>query len=200
MSTNEFDYYLLYASGVHNSPAIILDDEMDSQEIKLGEPVANNIEVIKLKFWEPYPKEPVMIDFHSNGVIGCISSKIYEVLSSLEINGIQLIPATILNPRNNTIYDKYYYLHIYNLVKCLDMENSLCRVGRIGKVRSISKMRLNAAELEKIPLKERLVFKLEEMFTFQLFHKSVVDAIMATNPEGIRFVKVEDYNVGSAFD
>jgi len=200
MNTSEFEYYLLYASSMQNSPSITLYNEMNSREIKLREPISNNIEEIRFKFWEPYPKEPIMVDFHSNGVTGCISPQIHEVLSSLEINGIQLVPATILNPQNDTIYDKYYYLHIYNLIKCLDIENSQCRVGRIGKVRSISKMKLDVAELEKIPLKDRLIFKLEEMFIFQLFHKSVVDAIMATNPEGIQFVKVEDYNVNSAFN
>ena len=29
----------------------------------------------------------------------------------------------------------------------------------------------------------------------QIYHKSVVDAIMATNPQGVSFVKAENYHI-----
>jgi hypothetical protein len=61
-------------------------------------------------------------------------------------------------------------------------------------------MVLDTTTLSKIPLKDRLCFRLGELFTHQLFHKSIVEKITETNPTGIRFIKVEDYNVGSAFD
>ncbi|GHU05796.1 hypothetical protein FACS1894158_09870 [Betaproteobacteria bacterium] len=194
----EFDYYLIYATGTPNSPAVIFDDETDEDEVMVEEPI--DIELITMKFWEPYPKNPVMVDFHDNGVRGVLSKKIYETLSPMKIKGIQLIPATIFDPKNKNTYNDYYFLHIHNYLNCLDMNKAVCRISTVGTVRNIEKMVLDEKVLSKIPLEERLVFRLGELFTEQLFHKSIVDAIMAVNPQGLRFVKVEDFNSGSAFD
>jgi hypothetical protein len=54
--------------------------------------------------------------------------------------------------------------------------------------------------LKTIPLEERLVFYLAENGVEQLFHKSVEEAVMAVNPEGVRFINVKDWNMGSPFE
>jgi hypothetical protein len=195
---NDFEYYLIFAKEIPSSPAIGLTDEMDEDEIMVEESI--EVDIVTLEYDEPYPKKPVMVDFHDSGVIGAFSDKIYDVLAPMKIKGIQLIPATILDPRNNVVYDNYYFLHIYNYLKCLDKNKSIYTPDRVGGVASIDKMILDTNVLSKIPLEERLIFRLGEMYTHQLFHKSVVDKIMAANPEGIRFVKVEDFHMGSAFD
>ena len=199
MNTNEFKYYLLYAEAIPSSPAVVLGDEMDEDEIVIEEPISDQIELIEMKFWEPYPKKPVMVDFHDDGTIGVVSKKIYNVLSPLNIKGIQLIPATIFDPKNKNTYEDYYFLHIYNYLECLDKDKSIY-TGSVDDIVIIKKMVLDTNVLSETPLEDRLIFRLGEMFTHQLFHETVVEKIMASSPQGLRFVKVENFNMGSAFD
>ncbi|MHC6204037.1 imm11 family protein [Breznakiellaceae bacterium SP9] len=195
---NEFDYYLLFSGGIPNSPTVIFDDETDEDDVMVEEPI--DLELITMKFWEPYPKKPVMVDFHDGGGMGVVSQKIYEALSPMKIKGIQLILATIFDPKNKKTYGDYYFLHIHNYLECLDKDKSVYKASGVGTILYINKMVLDTTVLSKIPLEDRLIFHLGEMFTHQLFHKSIVDVIMAVNPEGIRFVNVTEYNAGSAFD
>jgi hypothetical protein len=196
---NEFEYYLLLAMAIPNSPAVIVGENPTREDLMINHPL-NNIDVVEFTLDEPYPTKPVMVDFHDDGIIDVFSEKVCQILFPLNIKGIQLVPAVISNPKNKDIYDHYYYLHIYNHINCLDTQNSDCTVSRAGTVRLIRKMVLDITVLAKISLEERLIFRLGELYTHQLFHKSIVDKIMESKPSGIRFVKVEDYHLGSAFD
>ena len=119
-------------------------------------------------------------------------------MQPLFINGVQLIPATITG-KDNVLYEDYFYLHIYNIYELLDRDLSVYDWDDfIEQAEDIEKIVISK-NIEKIPLKERLIFKLKEDPTFEFYHKSVVDAIMTTNPEGISFTKVEDWNIGTAF-
>lgn len=154
-----------------------------------------------MKFDGPYPKKPTMMDYHSDGVVELISDKIEQALAPLHIKGIQLPKATFLDPKNGTLYTNYYYLHIHHYLECMDKEHSnFIGDEDLDIVLAIKKLVLDHEILAQIPLQDRLVFRLDEDSAFKLFHKSVVDAIMATEPAGIRFVKVESYNPGTAFD
>jgi len=201
MNTNEFEYYLLFPEAVQNSPAIILTGDTFGRDEAMVEESINNVDLVEFSYWESYPKKPVMVDFHDNGILGAVSKKVYDVLEQMNISKLQLIPAEIKDPKNKTVYKDYHFLHIYNRVECMDKDESIFEFDDFAnQVEEIEKLVLDKNKLSEIPLNERLVFRLKEEYTFQLFHKSVADAIMAINPEGIRFVKVEDYNVGSAFD
>jgi len=203
MSTNEFnkEYYLVYGTNNPNCPAVELDEDKNGADFRRIKTPIENCGLVKMRIIEPYPKTPEMTDFHQNGIVSFFSKKIYDKINSIVVSGVQFLLGEIRNPKNNNIYENYYYLHIYSYINCLDRELSeLDSNARTGMVRSISKIVLDTEVLSKIPLQERLIFRLGEMSAFQLFHKSVVDAIMATEPTGIRFVKVEDYHTGSAFD
>jgi hypothetical protein len=196
---NEFDYYLLLAANEHSIPSIIQNSDSDL-DLDLEEGHLDEIDLIEFEFDEPYPKKPKMADYLDGGGIGVISEKIIDIVKPLNIYQVQLVPAVISNPRNNEIYN-YYYLHIYNYINCLDKNKSVFEGDEeLETVNIIEKMVLDTTVLAKIPLEERLIFRLGELYTHQLFHKSIVDKIMESKPSGIRFVKVEDYHIGSAFD
>lgn len=57
----------------------------------------------------------------------------------------------------------------------------------------IDSFNLNTDVLKEMPLEERLIFKLKAKGVMKLYHRSVLDAIMAINPEGVLFVKEEDW-------
>ena len=202
---NEFDYCLAFPVMKPGTPTVIVSPDWDYEEdIDMIETEINLDDFgpipIEFEFDEPYPKKPIIVDSFTHCGFGVISEKLYAALEPLRIEGLQLIPATIADPRNHTVYDKYYFPHIFNYIECLDKSVSVYATSAIGAIRSIKKMVLDTKILSKIPLENRLIFRLGELFTFALFHKSVVDAMMATNPEGIRFTNVKDWNQGTPFD
>ena len=201
MSTNEFDYYLVYGTNIPNCPAVELDEDENRINYRWAMTSIEDCELVKMRFVAPYPKKPTMADFHQDGIVSFFSKKIYDALQPITLEGAQLLRGEIKDPKNKKIYEDYYYLHIFNKISCLD-RNLSDFDDSIGSdtVLSISKMVLNKDILSNIPLQERLIFRLGEKSSFQLFHKSVIDAIIAVNPENMRFVKVEDYHFGSAFD
>jgi hypothetical protein len=202
---NELDYYLAFPVMTPGTPTVIVSPDWDcDQDINL---IETEIQLddfgpipIEFEFDEPYPKKPVIVDSFTNCGFGVISEKLYAILEPLKINGLQLISATVADPRNHTVYDGYYFPHIFNHIECLDMNASVYSTSVLGTIRSIKKMVLDTKILSKIPLENRLILRLGESFPFALFHGSVVEKMMAVNPTGIRFVKVEDYHIGSAFD
>jgi len=195
---DNFEYYILFSVNTPQKPSIVLTGKPKRTEILVQHPV--KINKVELKFEGTY-KTPDIMDFHHDGIHDAISDKLFNVLNPLQIDGIQLIPATILEPKGGTVYDNYYYLHIYNRIQCLDKNKSVYMGDEdMGIILAIDKIVLDQEALSKIPLEQRLIFRMKEVHTRQLFHKSIVDKILSVNPVGLRFVKVEDYNPGSAFD
>ena len=144
-------------------------------------------------------KKYTIVDFHKSPY-SVISRKIQDVLAGMSIGDVQFIPATITGKKNE-IYEDYFYLHICNYLSVMDREHSVYDWDDFIKVASpIEKLVLDWKLLEAIPLEKRLIFRLKENDGFELFHKSVVDAIMATEPKGVRFTKVEDWHIGTPFD
>jgi len=192
MNTNEFEYYLIDRENNDNYPLLEQDDDCPSyQHIK---EYIENPEIMEFYLGDPVPRKPQMVDYHSMPY-SIVSEKIYNVLNNLKINGIQLIPSVITGKKKEK-YDNYWYIHIYNRYAAMDRKNSRYNwVESIKVANPIMKLFLDNKYLKTISLEDRLVFRLQENSTKQLYHKSVVDAIMATEPIGIRFVKVEDYHI-----
>jgi len=196
MNTNEFEYYIIGMLGIANAP-LLIEDEGCPFYIKQKEYIENP-ERMFFCLGAPVPRNPVMVDYHPVPYT-VVSKKIYDILQPLFINGVQLIPATITG-KDNVLYEDYFYLHIYNIYELLDRDLSVYDWDDfVEQAEDIEKIVISK-NIEKIPLKERLIFKLKEDPTFEFYHKSVVDAIMTTNPEGIVFTSLADWNTGKAFD
>ena len=189
------EYYIGFSQIQAGVPLLSDDSNSDIDlDLKTNEPYS--IKLIEFAFKEPYPKNPLMLDvLCKSGGNFVISKKLYDILSPLKIDGVQMIVSTIYDPNNKKKYDDYYYVHIYNIINCLDMEKAKYERSVIGTIRTINKMVLDENILSKIPLEKRLIFRLGEIFTFQLFHESVVEKLNIQ--QGIRFVKVENYTFGS---
>jgi hypothetical protein len=83
----------------------------------------------------------------------------------------------------------------------MDLEKSDCEISpRTGKVIWIRKIVLSPEKLSKVPLEQRLFFRMKEDFPTHLVHKSIVDIIMAVNPKGLKFTPVESWKQGMQFD
>ncbi len=181
----QFEYYKV----TRNDSALLSPDKGNPPYL-YEEVLIESPELMRYKLQEPVERKPRLVDYHSDSD-SIISKKIYEVLSSMNIDGIQLLPAQIRG-KNDEIYLNYWAVHIYNHIQCIDLDLSDCKIS-IG-IRAVEKLFLNKAILESIPLSKRLVFRLKEDISYQLFHLSVVEKIMNVKPEGIRFVNIEDWN------
>ena len=138
-----------------------------------------------------------VVDFHRSPY-SVVSQKIYDVLCKINMEGVQYIPAAIIGKKDER-HENYYYLHICNYIGALDKEKSICKWDKTANTADIEKLYLDKAALEKIPLEKRLVFKLKENPVFEIFHKSVVDQIMETKPEGIRFGGILGWHIENNF-
>ncbi|GHV35514.1 hypothetical protein FACS1894178_5240 [Bacteroidia bacterium] len=193
---NEFEYYFISRANNPQHPLLIADNDCPPYLRK--KEYIENPETMAFCFGKPIPRKPKMADYHSepNSVI---SKKIFDVLDNLNIKGIQLIPS-IITGKNDEIYENYWYIHIINHYSVIDKENSECEWNTLGKIRALDKLVLDEEKLKAIPLDERLIFRMPEYRVEALFHKSVVDAIMATNPEGVAFYNVKEWHEGQQFD
>ncbi len=196
MLDNEFDYYVVIFSGAKSAPLLDEHDEDAPRYLAKSYPIEDP-ELMIFEFGDPLPRKPRMVDYHSSPD-SVVSKKIFDVLNQMKIDGIQLLPAIIKDLKRGIDYDNYWAIHIYHEVKCIDVELSDCEVTsfRLSKVKKIV---LDKKVLEEIPLKERLVFRLEEDSGYKVYHKLVVDAILAVNPEGIKFVPIEEFSMASFF-
>jgi len=47
--------------------------------------------------------------------------------------------------------------------------------------------------MAKVPLEERLIYVGKESSAYVYYHKSIVDLIMSTNPTGVKFISVGEW-------
>ena len=194
-STNdEFEYYIIDRAGDKAYPLIgPEDDSRHTMMYTMSKTRIENPELTHFKFRDPIPKKPVIGDYFPSPE-SIVSSKIADVLNAMHITGIQLIPAEIETNTGDILKD-YFYIHIYNHLKAVDREKSEYTEDDYDPdlLLWIESLELDKNVLKNVPLVERLVFKLYEDSSIHLYHKTVVDAIMAVNPEGVSFTKVEDW-------
>jgi hypothetical protein len=189
---NEFEYYVIDSAEDQAYPLLDCDPDSDHTETYVYDNKENEIpdpQEMEFVFGKPYPRKPVIGDYFSQ-TESIVSEKIKNVLEPMNIKGIQLIPATVTSNKGD-VYDGYYYIHVYHRIRAMDMNDSVYEQD--DDYFSIERFNLDKDVLREIPLEERLVFKLRESPTEKLYHKSVVDAIMAVNPVGVQFTRVEDW-------
>jgi hypothetical protein len=195
----DFDYYIIGGDGNPSAPLLRADGDQDTWFLIGDEPVEIE-KPMELCFNSPIPRNPKMLDYHSLPDT-VVSKKIYEALAPMNVYGIQLVPAVVRNNKTNDIYEDYWVVYVYNEISCVDRNLSEYTVDEDnGSIRQIYTLVLDKKVLENIPLEKRLVFRLGEGISKLIYHKSVVDAIMAVNPEGIRFGKIKDWYEGIQFN
>ena len=83
----------------------------------------------------------------------------------------------------------------------MDKEKSKYKESKGARRRiRLKKLVIDEEIIKDIPIEKRLVFELTEGASMFLYHKSIRDAIIAQNPQGIRFVNVDEWTNGSSFE
>ncbi|MDR2925479.1 MAG: hypothetical protein LBU76_05975 [Azoarcus sp.] len=196
---NEFEYYLIDRENNPNYPALDFKD-VDEKDIFFEDYSDESIQKIEMCLWSPKPKKPELVDFHSAASVLAFGKRIYDILTPLQLHNVQFVPASVEVKKGMEV-DGYWLMHNYNRVECMDMEKSDCEISpRTSKVSWIRKIVLSPEKLSKVPLEERLFFRMKESFSRHLVHKSIVDMIMGINPKGVKFTPVEAWKQGMQFD
>jgi hypothetical protein len=130
-----------------------------------------------------------MADFLS-GPLDFVRKRIADVMQSLNMEGVRFIPTKLTFPKGEIMED-YICINVEdNTYVAMDKEKS----DFSYKHRSywINKIVLDREILKDIPLNKRLGFRLREEPGEYLYHKSVVEAILALEPTGVYFENIED--------
>lgn len=190
------EYYIINRENNNNYPLLL--ENKGSPSYAAETDFIENPEEIIFCLGDPIPRKPQMVDYHATPY-SVISRKIYNILEPKRVKGVQLIPSTVIG-KDGELYKDYWYMHIYNIHAVLDRENSIYKWSEIRQVANfIDKLILDNRKLEEIPLEDRLIFRLKERRTFQLFHKSIVDRITAEDVRGVRFITVDDWSTETQF-
>jgi len=192
-------YFKAMRAGSDNYPLLEWDDdfnEYDDTEFDRCEPI-EVYDMLHLMVGPPVPDHPEMVDFHKLPE-PVFAKRLKDILHGLAINGIQLFEAQVRH--GEAVHPDYYIMNAYHEIACLDKKRSEYTQSRSGLQYFVDKLALDDAVLDSIPEKHRLIFVLEEKHSLILYHQTVVDAIMAANPKGIGFARVDGWHVGSAFD
>jgi len=196
MSNYNEEYYIIGMNNNGSQPH--LDAENGSPDYYHKETVIEKPKKMKFKLGYPIPRKPKMVDYHPTPYT-VISPKIQEIIENFNLKGVQLLPL-VIKGKNDELYKDYKLIHIYKIIPALDKGKSDFKwVSNLNIANPIRRLRLKEKVLDEISLEDRLLFRLEENTVFELYHKKIVDAILATNPEGISFTKVSEWNIGSAF-
>lgn len=187
------DYFVIMRSGPSSYPLLAWD------EFRLGfarpAPV-NPSPPVQLRLGTPVPRNPVMVDYHSLPE-PVVSERLKDTLESLDLFGLQPVPADVkVTPED---VRRYWLLHVFNRIACIDRQHSKISLSPRGTVLGIDKLVLDEAVLRDIPLERRRVFVLAESPSTHLFHQSVAEQVLALQPEGLRFLRVDQWNDSAGF-
>ncbi|WP_128330634.1 hypothetical protein [Apibacter sp. HY039] len=180
---SDFEYYIMKSKEDQAYPMIdILEFGNESIQAQIGEPV---------------PRNPVMADFLT-GAKDFVTKPIAKVMQALDMKGVQFTSVELSDLKGGIIED-YICIDVNNnTYEALDKEktvfdNEFDDDDDDDDFYFIKKMVLDRKALQKIPLQERLGFRLYEAPGYYLYHKSVIDEIKKMNPSGVTFVNIEEY-------
>jgi hypothetical protein len=189
----DFKYYRIHRKSDNSIP--LLDEGPNCPDYLIRESFIDKPKLMTFKFGKPVPRHPKIADYHSSPE-SIVSDKIKRVLDPLNLYRVQLIPSQIKGTEGNI--SGFWAIHIYNYIKCIDVENSDCEIRQYS-IAHVKKLRLDKLKLQIIPLEKRLIFRLREAFSYQLFHVSIVEAILKTKPDGVGFTDIETWSESSLF-
>jgi hypothetical protein len=187
------NYFVVGRAGSNRYP--LLEWVENGSRYSRMEPVTDN-QPIQLRLGSPVPKDPLMVDYHSLPR-PVVSQRVRDVLAALPLASAQLVPADV-RVRGDDVR-RYYLVHVYQWIAAVHRERSVLDVSERGRVVGIRRLVLDMEKIEQVPLEDRLVFRLAESVSVHLFHESVVSAVLALQPEGLRFTPANSWSDSAGF-
>jgi len=198
--TLDTEYYVLESENNEHYPLLGIDSESTVGKATFYRPEPVKLEDddhLVFAMDAPIPEQPQLSSYL---VTPCpvIDEKLKQVLESVMIAGSQYFPASVRF--DGRLHDHYYFWHVYLEISCLHKERSEYEWDEDDPdFYMVDKISLDETILNRISESGRWVFRLKESINRILVHESVVEKVMAINPTGIRFIRVDEWNIGKAF-
>ncbi|MFH4817874.1 hypothetical protein [Vibrio alginolyticus] len=125
-----------------------------------------------------------------------VSDKFRQVLLSFELQGGDFYPTEETN--GDKVWSDYFMMHIWNNYRTIHQGRSVIDGTYVNNRFFLEALSLDETLLDKVPLEERLVFRLQEKPQFR-FHETVVDALKAANLTGVGFIRVDQWGSAAMF-
>jgi len=189
-------YYILEREDNDNYPLLEWDELANVTEDDFFDDIDKlpSVETINLILGEPIPDTPELVDYHYMPP-NVFSDKVADVLGAMELYKTQLFEAKINH--NGKITSGYKIFHIHNEIQCMHMERSVYEFEVSSY--AVEKLSLDEDILSEIDEELRLVFRLEEKSSKELYHEKVVNKLAEVNPVGLQFIRLDEWDIGSAF-
>lgn len=133
-----------------------------------------------------------------------VAERVWKVLEKLNLYGMDLHAAQVLTRKKENL-PGYKLVHVWNDIPCIDRERSQARWTPYteNRIDEPFALRLDREVMANIPLERRLIFCPVENCSWVVFHRSVVEKLMAIRPTGIMFAPFATANehwYGQVFD
>lgn len=138
---------------------------------------------------------PVLGDFLSEP-FHVWSKRATDVIVELASYRVQMFPV-VVHHENKKIAD-YFFMNCHSEISAMHRDRS--KYQEKGLLIFIDSLSLDENVLDQIPEEQRMIFALREKAAYYLYHEKVVKALENIGATGFRFIKVKDWNIGSAFD
>ncbi|WP_076585122.1 hypothetical protein [Vibrio ostreicida] len=162
----------------------------------------HNKSYINFKACARPPSEPIRIyetfkpegdyetpDFIETKVVA-LSKRVVMEAGLQYLYGINWVPAYISNDRERR---DYLFINYLQRLKCADLDKSeYTSIDSRGGLTGLEKLVIDEALLAQTPLEQRLVFMMAESVGI-LFHRTIVERIIATNPINTTFIPCEQF-------
>jgi hypothetical protein len=138
---------------------------------------------------------PVLGDFLSEP-FHVWSKRARDIIVDLASYRVQMFPVVVHHQDQQ--FESFFFMNCHDEISAMHRKRS--KFKELGMSFYIDSLSLDENILDKIPEDQRMIFALEEKAAYYLYHEKVVKALEGIGATGFRFVKVKDWNIGSAFD
>lgn len=193
------EYYLLTETGAAGSYMLGQVDESDDGLLRLlrMSSIKHLVEGPgKVKVNQGNKRKFAPCDFHKTPRF-LVSEKFKTVIETFQPQGVDFYQTDISN--EGQVWSEHYFTHIWNNYRVMHHGRSKIDGTYVDDDFILESFSLDEELLDKIPLQERLIFRLSESPQF-LFHETVVAALSEADLTGLGFIKVKDWGISSAFD
>jgi len=133
--------------------------------------------------------------FVASGSGWLVSNKVYDVLVKFNSQGVKYHPAVYIDDEGNW-HEGYWFVGFYDRIDCVDKNLSTVS-EKIGNNVVVDKYVLDQNVLDQVLEENRMMFMTKgDMDNYIFCHKTLVDALSHKLFNGVRFIKVSDYEIG----
>jgi hypothetical protein len=170
--------------------------EDEAEEIYAFGPVEIK-QKLTMQVKKPIPKKLELSDYHKAGR-PVFSKRAADIIKNGFLGINQLFYADLVH--KGMTYPDFYVFKPNIELKVMHEGRSTYTKSESGLMYFVDKLSLDGNKLDKMEKEQRWIIEPKEEPALILYHEELVEKFKEAELTGVRFVKVKDWNTGSAFD